>query len=88
MVGSETWKGWERVELRMLHRTRNTQQACESFYVDCFRETKVMPLNHNQNTRNNKYAARIPRVKTEAGKRPFGSKVQNCMMNFPAAFAS
>ena len=38
------------------------------------------PLSHSQNTRNNKYAARIPRVRTEAEKKAFwfqGSKVYN-----------
>ena len=33
--------------------------------------TCLEPLNHNLNTRNNKYAARIPRVRTEAGKKAF-----------------
>ena len=40
----------------------------------------IKPLNHNQNTCNNKYAAQIPRVKTEAGKKAFwfqGPKVYN-----------
>ena len=42
------------------------------------------PLNHNQNTRNNKYAARIPRVKTETGKKGFwfqGPKIFNELPN-------
>ena len=42
--------------------------------------TCLEPLNHNQNTRNNKYAARIPRVRTEAGKKAFwfqGPKLYN-----------
>ena len=42
--------------------------------------TCLEPLNHNQNTRNNKYAARIPRVRTEAGKKAFwfqGTKLYN-----------
>ena len=30
--------------------------------------TCLEPLNHNQNTLNNKYAARLPRTKTETGK--------------------
>ena len=50
--------------------------------------TCLEPLNHNQNTHSHKCAARIPRVRTEAGKRLFGSKVQNCIMNFPVALAS
>ena len=33
--------------------------------------TCLEPLNHNQNTHNNNYAARIPRVRTEAGKKAF-----------------
>ena len=42
--------------------------------------TSIKPLTHNQNTRNNKYAAQITRVKTEAGKKAFlfqGPKVYN-----------
>ena len=42
--------------------------------------TCLEPLNHNQYTRNNKYAARIPRVRTEAGKKAFwfqGPKLYN-----------
>ena len=38
------------------------------------------PLNHNQNARNNEYAARIPRVRTESGKKAFwfqGPKLYN-----------
>ena len=50
--------------------------------------TCLEPLNHNQNTRNNKCAARIPRVRTEAGKKAFWSKDPNYTMNFQAAFAS
>ena len=50
--------------------------------------TCLAPLNHNQNIRNNENAVRIPRVRREAGTEFFGSEVQNCIMNFPAAFAS
>ena len=46
--------------------------------------TCLEPLNHNQYTRNNKYAARIPRVRTEAGKKAFwfqGPKLYNELPN-------
>ena len=87
--------GKQQKDCKSMSIKRNQKYKAYLLAFKCLKRTSIEvmntclePFNHNQNTRNNKYATRRPRVSTEARKRPFGSRVQNFIMNFPAGFVS